>query len=187
MIEINLLPPKDLLSKKSRAAQLFWMRLVLLGALATGLVGGGAFGAEKFFEAGFQTSQARNSILTKQFADSETKAIKLINFQRKAEGIMALQGESWKVADSAQTVGEVFQSARLDRVNIIYDGTINVVGTVASLDVMTNLLNVLSLEGKTGHPIGQLGNVRISDLRTEQKGGYGFTVDAIYKKLEASK
>lgn len=177
MIEINLLPPQNVLSQREKA-----LRRYLLTALAAGLIGVFLCGFGIFLGRSFFVIRAE--VLSQQRADLETQianeieTLQLLHtIHAKLEGIRAIKKSQVNFTVILKRFLEIEElGARIGAISLGPGRAVRFSVRTVNVDALKKVLNNLSVSSESHY----FSKTEISNLQEEIDGTFSFVVNAVY-------
>ena len=174
MIEINLLPPHDLLTQKERVFRQIFKRLAAGVTAFMVLLIAAVFMAGRFFAGANEAAQREHQDLLNRFAGQATEAQQIVELRRKAEGILSIDRGGLGLAVMADRTNRIFSPALgITRMNLAADGTVRLTLLAADVENLVWFFNQIDSPVSTSGP--RLVTVQIPSL--QQNGDGSFLVD----------
>lgn len=175
MIDINLLPPQNILSQKERSLRTILIKilsgLTIIVVLSSGII----FAVKIYYDDQVVKQTQKRDQLTASFKEEAATASKVRTLKDKISGVKIIQDSQTNFAVIVKKIQEVAQDTSLKSFTVDSDGRILL---SASTDNITSLDNFISnITFDANNPFSK---TTMSGLRRDPGGGYSYSINTQY-------
>lgn len=175
MIDINLLPQKNLLSVNENKFKNLSVKVVIVISLALTVVSGIIFGFKIFTDNQLSSQVNKRDLLFSQFQSQSETAKQFRTLKNKVAGIKIIQDSRTNFAAITKKIRDTSSGTNLRSFEIDSDGKISLSAEVNSITDLDNFINRISLEKDNTFDKSIL-----SGLTRKPNGGFTYSVTAQY-------
>lgn len=175
MIDINLLPPQNLLSQKEKNLRSLLMKILGGATILLVLVSGIIFGAKFYFDYQLTQQTQKRDQLAADFKSEAPIASKVRTLKDKVSGIKIIQDSQTNFASIVGRLRDVTADTRLKNFIVDSDGRINLSASTDDIPRLDSFIQGITSE--INNPFGQ---TLLSGLRRDPGGGFSYSVNTKY-------
>lgn len=144
MIDINLLPPAQVLSRQEKSLRGQIMRVFIITGVITVLATAAIIGARIFFQVQLNSQTNRKNQLLAEFNSQIKTAQELQTVKYKATGIKIIQTSRTDFATMAASLNLALSGVIPKNILMDSDGNITINASAADLTTLGNFINTIS-------------------------------------------